>query len=115
MWAADRRTLRVEASSDWTRPPTFHAVETAPLVAAPDLAPFELGRDVEPTSHWVEIVVRDEEGRLVPNARCVVIAADGSRIESMTGANGRMRLDDIAPGACRIEFPGLDGSAVSLR
>ncbi|MEZ4297449.1 MAG: hypothetical protein R3B70_20975 [Polyangiaceae bacterium] len=60
----------------------------------------------KPKRSWVEIELLDEDGRRVP-AALVLTLPDGTKLRP--SFNGFLRLDDIDPGTCDIEFPEIDG------
>lgn len=55
---------------------------------------------------WIEIELLDDDGRRVAT-ELVVTLPDGSKIRPSFG--GFLRIDDIDPGLCDIEFPKIDG------
>ena len=61
---------------------------------------------------WIEVQLLDEAGDPVPDERWQIVCADGSMHQGSTDARGRVRLDSIAPGVCRLTWPGRDRAAV---
>ena len=61
---------------------------------------------------WIEVQLLDEAGDPVPGEPWQIICADGSKHQGSTDARGRVRLDSIAPGVCRLTWPGRDRAAV---
>ncbi len=55
---------------------------------------------------WIEIELLDDDGRRVA-AELVVTLPDGTKMRPSFG--GFLRIDDIDPGLCDIEFPKIDG------
>lgn len=81
-----------------------------PAVAAPQLGQ-QPGR--RPSSRpppakkaWIEIELLDDDGRPVATD-LVVTLPDGTRLTP--AFRGKIRLDEIDPGTCDIEFPKIDG------
>lgn len=57
---------------------------------------------------WFDIVLEDENGQLVPDAKYTLHLADGSTRDGTLDASGRAREEDIPPGAVRVEFPDFE-------
>ncbi|WP_394845905.1 hypothetical protein LZC95_00395 [Pendulispora brunnea] len=62
---------------------------------------------------WVEIVAVDEEGVPVSGVRYRVTLSNGAVREGMVNEKGKVRLTDVPPGSCEIEFPELDAKSWS--
>jgi type VI secretion system secreted protein VgrG len=62
-------------------------------------------------THWVEIVLKDQNGHPVPSERYRVTLPDGSVYTGTTDSNGMAHIPNIDPGNCQITFPGLDQDA----
>ena len=81
-----------------------------------ELAAPNLGDQPSPSSRprpqpgtkrsWIEIELLDDEGRRVAT-ELVVTLSDGTKVRP--AFNGFLRMDDIDPGLCDIEFPKIDG------
>jgi hypothetical protein len=67
----------------------------------------------DPTTTFIEIEMVDDKGRPVPDLAYVIEASDGTIHEGTLDADGRVRVDGIEPGDCRVTFPGLDKDAWS--
>jgi hypothetical protein len=84
------------------------------LLAQPDLPTPQLSprpEDEPPRPQgknrsWIEIELLDEDGRRVA-AELVVTLPDGTKLRP--AFSGFLRIDDIDPGTCDIEFPKIDG------
>jgi hypothetical protein len=80
-----------------------------------DLFPPEKGADsaqeVEP-SDWVEIVCRDEEGEPYVGPYQLELP-DGRVVSGQLNMGGRVRLDGITAGSCKVTFPELEKLSVS--
>ena len=83
------------------------AVEVAPTS---DLSPPTI-RDERPVTTWIELVLVDDEGCPVPNRRFSLVLPDESVQEGVFDARGRVHLEGIDPGMCRLTFPDLDASS----
>lgn len=81
-----------------------------PDLPAPQLSPQPGdrpgGRPQGQKRSWIEIELVDEEGRRVA-AELVVTLPGGKKLRP--AFSGFLRIDDIDPGTCDIEFPGIDG------
>jgi hypothetical protein len=60
----------------------------------------------EPEKTWIEICLLDEHGRPVPSERYRLTFVGGRIFEGQLDGSGTARLEDIPPGAARVEFPG---------
>lgn len=61
--------------------------------------------------HYIEIELRDEEGKPIANEAWFVELPDGTSKSGRTDANGYARIDGIDPGTAKVSFPDLDKSA----
>ena len=57
---------------------------------------------------WVELVLKDEKGRPVPDARYVIRLADESTREGRLDDRGFAKESEIPPGPCKVAFPDID-------
>jgi hypothetical protein len=57
---------------------------------------------------WIEIRLIDDDGNPVPKARYRLRLPDESVTEGCLDDAGQMRLDNIVPGTCTVEFPDYD-------
>lgn len=62
-------------------------------------------------THWIEVELKDEDGKPVPGERFRVTLPDGSEYEGTLDEKGVGRLDHIDPGSCKVTFPNLDQDA----
>ena len=77
---------------------------------APPAAPSATESQVDA---WVELVLRDEEGRPQPDERYTLIAPDGEEREGNLDEQGFARVCGLAPGLCSVSFPDLSSAASS--
>jgi hypothetical protein len=54
---------------------------------------------------WVDIMLRDEHGVPIPNARYRLKLPDGTVIEGQLDAEGRARVHGVEPGSAQVSFP----------
>jgi hypothetical protein len=54
---------------------------------------------------WIGVRIVREDGSPISTARCTVETPDGEVRSLMTDADGRIRLERIAAGVCRVSFP----------
>lgn len=59
-------------------------------------------------THFIEIELRDEEGKPIPDEAYFVELPDGSTKSGRTDAKGFARIDGVDPGTAKISFPDLD-------
>jgi hypothetical protein len=59
-------------------------------------------------AHFIELELKDEEGKPVPDAAYFVELPDGSTKSGRTDANGYARIDGVDPGTAKISFPEFD-------
>jgi hypothetical protein len=68
------------------------------------VAPCETG------IHWIEIVLKDDEGKPVPGELYKVVLPNGEETTGYLDANGFARVDGIIDaGSCKVSFPEIDG------
>lgn len=58
---------------------------------------------------WIEIVLVDDEGSPVANARYRLELPDGSAKLGALNRNGHAFINGIDPGTCKVTFPDFDG------
>lgn len=59
--------------------------------------------------HWVEVVLM-QAGLPAAGARCRVTVPDGSTRDATLNGRGRLRVEHITEGECRVAFPDFDES-----
>lgn len=94
--------LRVEREKPHHLP---FVLDDAPASPRDAVAPS----DVDLALTFIEIEVRDESDRPVPNARYIVVAPGEDRREGKTGPEGRAREGGLKPGTCSVSFPEIHG------
>lgn len=57
----------------------------------------------EPT--WIEIVLKDEDGNVIPGEPFEIEMPDGSVHSGTLDQDGFARVDGIEPGTCKVHFP----------
>lgn len=60
---------------------------------------------------WVEVELLGEDGVGIAGEAFLIVTPEGREVRGKTDACGRARVEDIAPGQCRISFPRLDKEA----
>lgn len=61
---------------------------------------------------WIEIELKDDDGKPVPGERYRVTLPDGKTLaEGTTDENGYAKVSNIDPGSCKVTFPRLDKSS----
>lgn len=61
--------------------------------------------------HWIEIVLRGEDGRPIPGEAYTVTPPSGAVRTGRLDAQGRARLEGLPFGPCHVSFPDLDQDA----
>jgi hypothetical protein len=62
--------------------------------------------------HWLEIELRDQDGRLVPFEEYLIKLPTGEEVRGFLDGTGHARLDGIeVAGTCQVSFPGIDRDA----
>jgi hypothetical protein len=59
-------------------------------------------------THFIEIELKDEDGKPVAGELYFVELPDGSSVSGRTGSDGKARVDGIDPGTAKVSFPDLD-------
>ena len=60
--------------------------------------------------HWIEIVLKDENGKPIPNEGYSVKLPNGDTNTGFLNGDGVARLDGIPDaGTCQVSFPNIDG------
>lgn len=98
--AAASSAAAAAASSAATTPLQDEEAAQAASSAATEAAAEE--------THYIEIVLTDDEGKPVPNAAYFIELPDGSTKSGRTDANGFARVDGVDPGTAKISFPEFD-------
>jgi hypothetical protein len=58
---------------------------------------------------WIEVVLLDQGGEVVPGEKYQIKLPDGSLMEGALDDKGKVRFDSIVPGQATISFPEIDG------
>jgi hypothetical protein len=61
-------------------------------------------------THWIEILLLDEQGRPVPNESYEITLANGFVVTGTLDADGRAREDGIVAGTCKVTLPSIHGA-----
>ena len=60
---------------------------------------------------WVEIELVGEDGNPIPGETYRITLPDNSVVEGSLDEKGAARINNIAPGTCKVSFPKLDKDA----
>ena len=63
-------------------------------------------------THWIEVLLVDDQGQPVPGESVSIECPDGSVSSRCTDDQGLARVDYLDPGSCKITFTKLDKDAV---
>lgn len=61
--------------------------------------------------HWLEFSLRNKEGNPFAGEAYVVTDAEEESYEGHLDSEGYARIDSVAPGSCKVNFPNLNHSA----
>lgn len=116
--AAAPQTAEDPSAADASKPGKDTRYSGASAAVAPLTPPEEVPghefEEEEPTptrTSWIEIQLVDEAGQPVTGERYEIQTSDGKQRTGVTDANGKARIENIAPGECQISFPRLDTEA----
>jgi len=62
-------------------------------------------------THWIEVVLIDDEDAPVPGETVEIEGPDGTVSTRSTDAKGKVKVENLDPGSCKIRFPNLDAEA----
>ncbi|HVG08951.1 MAG TPA: hypothetical protein VNM67_14705 [Thermoanaerobaculia bacterium] len=84
----------------------------APLVAHVQLCEAKgEGGDKLRIRSWVEVELVGMDDSPIPNEPYEIELPGGKLVKGKLNGQGKVRLEGIPPGRCRVSFPGLDKSA----
>jgi type VI secretion system secreted protein VgrG len=96
-----------------TQPGSFGSTPLQPF-HAPAAAASSSPTAAEPErpKSWIEINLKDEEGRAVAGEPFTIVLPDGTTAASgTTDEKGHARVEGFDPGSCRVVFTNLDNEA----
>lgn len=88
--------------------PCQQAKAPAPASGTAPPAPSVLVADATKPD-WVVISLVSPDGTPVPGEAFEVHCADGAKVTGKLDTNGKVRVEGIAPGNCKVTFPDRDG------
>jgi hypothetical protein len=88
--------------ADWNLP----KAEDKPV--AQDQAPQPI---VDEVTTWIDIELKDDEGKPVKNARYSILLPNGTTRTGRLDDNGKAREDGLDPGTCTVSFPDFEGAS----
>lgn len=100
------------ALADTADCPTCGQTKAAWTVSVDATRTLVVGRKARPKrakDAWLEVELRGAAG-----AACAVELADGQVVEAALDAAGKLRLDGLYPGECRVRFPGRAARAAGV-
>jgi hypothetical protein len=80
-------------------------VSSAAVARQPAMTPSQIKQMSE--THWIEILVVDEDGEPVSDQQYTLRLTDGSTQEGRLDGSGRIYLSSIQPGVVEISFPKM--------
>jgi hypothetical protein len=102
----------VKAQQATTQTGKYGSVQTKPFkppAQSGNGATQQQADDKETKKSWIEIELVDALDHPVPGQRYQITLPDNCVAEGALDENGKVRLDGIEPGTCKITFPGYDG------
>jgi hypothetical protein len=57
---------------------------------------------------WIEFYLLDMEGNALPNKLYIVRTPDGKELKGSLDKDGHLKLENLDPGSCAINFPEYD-------
>ena len=69
----------------------------------------------EEKKSFLEFSVADEEGKPLAGHRYRLELPDESVAEGIVGMDGKVRIDGVEKGSCKISFPELDKSSWEMK
>lgn len=83
-----------------------------PMPAMPVVATASIAApEPEKETVWIEIELVGEDDSPVAGEKFHLVLPDGSTREGILDQAGRVRIEGIDPGTCKVSFPNLDGEA----
>ena len=71
--------------------------------------------EIDPSKKsWVEVLLRDQDNKPLVGEEIAIELQDGSIVNCVTNPRGKIRIEGIDPGSCKVRFPNLDESSWSL-
>lgn len=93
-------------SARWALLPPVAEIPSAPLPQSEPIA--QQLKAAKPLKTWIEMEVLDDSGRPAPNRPFLCMLPDGTIETGTLDARGRVRFDNIDPGACVFTLSDLD-------
>jgi hypothetical protein len=88
----------------WAEPPPIvKLIKTALAATAGQKTSKKQQKD------WVEIVLTDDEGKPVPNAKYEIKLPDGSKKTGTLDGKGKAKIQNVPSGTCTVTFPDTQG------
>lgn len=104
VWTDLEEAFRSERLVLLRSPPPAYQVA---MIVPKEEEPWE--DESEPTT-WVGLELKDEEGNPVSGQRVRILLPNGSSRESVSDDRGKIRMEGIPPGNCKVEFIGIDAA-----
>jgi hypothetical protein len=61
-------------------------------------------------THWIEVELKDQNGRPVSGEPCVIVFSDNVQWSGTLDQHGFVRVEGVAPGTAKVNFPNRDRS-----
>jgi hypothetical protein len=86
-------------------PPSGFSGKPRPL---PQAEPVPQQEEEVRQKTWLELVLEDLEGNALAGERFKVVTPSGETREGKLDSHGRVRLEGLDPGNCKVSFPNLE-------
>lgn len=87
------------------QPPSAAAHSQAQAAAAAQARRQQAAAQQQGSQNWLEIELKDDQGRVVPGAYYEVVTPDGRVLGGYLDAAGKARVEGAKPGECKVAFP----------
>src|ERR1019366_8841901 len=85
------------------------------MMAGPGPAPKNVEKDANEGKEWMEIALKDPEGKPIAGARYKVTTPKGKVLGGATPPSGKVKIKGLAKGKCKVEWLGDAAQATKKR
>ena len=85
------------------------------MMAGPGEAPRESEKEEREGKEWLEIALKDPEGKPVPGAHYSVTTPKGKILKGVTPPSGKTKIKGLSKGKCKVEWLEDASSATKKR
>lgn len=95
--------LKVAVIHPWTPGIDSGGADAAAEEPQKEQPPAEIPEELD----WIEVVLKDRDGQVLAGERYTLDLSDGRTLSGTLDSEGKIRVDGIPPGMCRVRFPDL--------